>query len=563
MNIDAVFPLIQGVEYSLVSSEAKRIENSVRAGGNNYLTAAFQTLQATKAAAFIDQVSEPAGLEPLSWEAKAVIFLTPALLALLKNSSFLSEKAKSALTFCQDHLGALYQVVAVVSSVALLFFGQTLFAIPSLLVLGIGYMDRNGYLPAAVRQTLHKYNQPLLIATSLFAGGILDKVFAALNFASWCASIYLSRNKIPEAKQLAKGNLNPQKMQGYLNGEFNLKINRNYIHHNSFPPVPDKEIQTLVEKFDAINWNKHIRALRQKLREDPRFIKYHKNPDLKTDREIIKIARDTLQVLVTSVKERRILEGEPVDYQKLHNYLKMIAKYVEDQTDEMTKVDVLFRLAVEGGEYCGPGKFEVAESIYAQTLGENPDIPFTDKVFHSLQDRRNLWIQKFYSGAFNNTLGKIIDWQDIHNYNLFVNLYGDELGLRKTAAENDDSAIVEPLVKLVVSYCFKDNIQQMFWSDHTLGTLEDTLVKSIGTSKLPKPEFYAFWREWIHKQALTEKQKEALEDELSEGKLYGSSLEVDSKPSAQFVSLMLMELGIAEIETKPASVSSQWEPLRI
>lgn len=569
--VDSIFPMIQGVEYGLLSAEVKRLENSVRAGENNYLTAILQICQGSKALDFADKAGAAAGLPFFSWVGKSLIYLTPVLLAAVKNTTMVPEKIRPVVTFLQHHLGTLYQIAAAVSSLSLLFFGQTFFAISSLSILGIGVMDRNGWLPLTVRQFLHRYSQPLLVVTGLVSGGLLDRTFAALSALSWCANTYLShKNHLREGFALQE-NLTPQKVTDFLGGRLNVKVNPRFIHYNPFPPIPNIDIQFFIEKFDQINWEKHLPALRRKLRDDARFIAQHGTPDLKTDQEIIDITRHTLETCIKAVKERRILEGEPVDYEKLHNYLKLIAKHLEGQNDEIIGTDMIFRVAVEGGEYCGPGKFEMAESVYAQTIGDHPDIPFRDKIVYCLQDERNLWMQTFYSIAFTQSAAvslaaEVIDWQDVHNYNLFVNLYGDEFGLRKAGADNDDTALIDPLIKWVISNTLKETIHRIFWNDHSLNDHTQILIDSIGTPQLPKPEVYAFWQNWIERQQMEEPNKTALREELAHGRLYDKPLEIDGRFTPEFVTLMLLDIGIVEIGSQDLPILARprsLEPVRV
>lgn len=309
----------------------------------------------------------------------------------------------------------------------------------------------------------------------------------------------------------------------------------------------------------------NMRALRAKLKGDARFTVNHGDPSRKTDAELIATATDSLQQLVSSVKERRVLAGEPKDYEKLHNYLKIIAKAVLDEPDDVTRTDRLFRLAVEGGEYCGPGKYEVVESVFAETVAKNPEIPLEDKVLYCLQDERNLWMQGFFNhsilrhpvGVF---MGKVIDLHDVHSYNYFLNLYGDEFGLRKAGADNDDAAIIGLLYKLFISHTIGKFIKAAFWEDHRVDTLTETVVDAIGTfkqgkmktAKVPRDKIYTFWQEWIQRQPITGLEKEHLLEELGQGKLYGRWLEYDNGTmDSSFVQAMLYDMGIAELGEEP------------
>jgi len=121
--------------------------------------------QGYKVLDFTNKANEAAGLPLFSWRGKSVIYLTPVLLGVLKNTTIVPEKIRPVLMFFRNHLSTLYQTAAVTSSISLLFFGQTFFAVSSLAILGIGVMDRNGWLPFTFRQFLHRYSQPVQIAT--------------------------------------------------------------------------------------------------------------------------------------------------------------------------------------------------------------------------------------------------------------------------------------------------------------------------------------------------------------------------------------------------------------
>lgn len=552
MTIRPIFSVVQGISYGLVSAELKRLEGSVRAGGNNCLTALFQIAQGGQTLGFVTKANTAAGLPPFSWAGKSTLYLSPILLAVLKNTTLVPETIRPVITFFYHNLGTLYQIAAVISSIALLFFGQAFFAIPSLLTLGLGILDQNGWLPVGYRQFLHRYSQPFLMVTGLVSGGIVERAFTVMNILSWCANAYLSQKPPGHEEFVFQENLTPQRLIDFFQGSLDVRINPKFIQYNPFPPVPNIDIQYLIEKFDQTDWRGHLPMLRQKLRHDARFVERHRTPDLKTDQEIMDITRDSLQLLIDTVKGRRILEGEPADYEKLHNYLKIVTQSLVAQDNGVSQIDILCRLAVEGGGYCGPGKFEVAESVYAQTMGEDPDIPFRDKIAYCLQDERNLWMQKFYALSFTQSpigarIGQIIDRHDVHNYNTFINLYGDEFGLRKAAAENDDTALIDPLTKWIISWTLKGRIQRAFWNEHSLNHHTQILIDSIGTPKLPRPELYAFWQNWIERQYIDEPAKEILREELATGRLYGRPLEMDRECTPEFVTLMLLDMGIVEI----------------
>lgn len=196
----------------------------------------------------------------------------------------------------------------------------------------------------------------------------------------------------------------------------------------------------------------------------------------------------------------------------------------------------------------------MAESIYAQIIGEDPEISFRDKVAYCLQNERNHWMQRLYHRGWDQQnsmiflLGQIVDWQDVHNYNAFLNMYGSEFGLRMAAADNDAIAFVDPFLKYIISLTWGKMIHERFWRDHRISHYMQILNEATGTPELPKPEIYAFWQAWIERQQMDEANKEELKEELFTGNLYGRSIETnEGKISPEFITLMLLDMGIAEL----------------
>lgn len=557
--VGSLFSVVQGVEFGLTLTLSQRSEDTVRAGRNDFLTPLFQIRQGVKTLDFLDKVHHVTGLLRFSWVERSIIWLTPALLVFLKKTTMIPDKMRPALTFFQDHLGTLYHITAVVSSVALLFFGHTFFAISSLSILGMGVMERNGCVPVEFRQFLHQFESKLCIVVSLVCGGFVDRAFVLLLVFVSCARYLLPKDSSRENREdfVFRENLTPQIARAYLGGRLPdqcLNINRTFLYYNPSPPIPNVDIQLFIDQFDRIPWDSQIETLRAKLKNDARFMEKYSDPnEIPSDVDIIRFARDSLQALITEVKECRILHGEPRDYEKLHNYLRIIAKWIEGQ-NEVTQVDAIFRLAVEGGEYCGAGKFEVVESVYASTtMGDNHLISLRDKIVSCLQDERNAWMQRLYFEAVVQNLafvGRVIDQYDVHNYNAFANHFDcdGEFGLRKAAADNDDLARVDPLTKSLYSYFYKEELRARFWAKHGVSHHAQIVTDAIGASALPKPEIYDFWREWIRRQSISESQKEALEEELGCGKLYGCALETKEKITPKFVTLMLLDMGIVEVD---------------
>ncbi len=373
-------------------------------------------------------------------------------------------------------------------------------------------------------------------------------------------------------------------MLDFFQGKIRFRINKEFVHYNPLPPIPKIDIQNLVTEFDHINWDAHFLPLLRKLKYDLRFMSRHSEINIDEiialaknkahlsnqdaarlavwQNKITTIVKNMLQAYITSIKERAILEGEIVDYEKLENYVKLIAK-IQTTLDERNRTDNLFRLAVEGGNYCGPGKFEVAEDVYAQLALDNKEMPFKHKILHCLQDERTSWMERVYKISIDThkTVGKVISWEDLHNRNIIYNCYGNALGIRMAAAENDELAIIDPIWQLY--YSLRSPLEESFWKQHDLSSHIDVLRKSIGKPNLPRDEVASYWRGWVERQNalhnIDEQTKDALLDGLTSvdytlqykrnNKLYNRPIENRNRElSPDIAMLMLFDLGVLEID---------------
>jgi hypothetical protein len=254
---------------------------------------------------------------------------------------------------------------------------------------------------------------------------------------------------------------------------------------------------------------------------------------------------------------RHIPDGEVSNYDRLQNYLKSIT-YELPQRDEITQADALFRLAIEGGGYCGPRKFEVCESLYSELATGSARIPSDLKVLLRLQDARTLWFQSKYAEALvlNNEnqsccvklLRWFFDFQDLHFYNVFLNLLGQALGLRKSSADNDHVAIVDPLTKSALR-SYTQQFEEAFNQTYTAEFAIDALQEGVGSSSLPRHNLFDWWASWIDRQSISPEQKTELTEELQDGTLLGHPMQTGDLLApgpfnVQFLKAMSLDIGI-------------------
>ncbi len=235
---------------------------------------------------------------------------------------------------------------------------------------------------------------------------------------------------------------------------------------------------------------------------------------------------------------KKILEGSPTDYERLENYLLSIAHYLSEATDEICICDTILRIAIEGGQYCGPGVFDILEELSNQfSLGVH-EIAIFDRILSILADKRLSVIDACLSIlSQNNILNKIYDFTDRHTHNQFIALSSQNLGVTTAASEQDQICNDIPYsVKLMFSIFSKSAFKNVF----SIHNIVNTITEAIGTSYLPKPLFYQFWVEWFEKRNLT------IPDSLYAEKpeLFDYPIEINGKIHPVFIYLMLFDMSI-------------------
>lgn len=575
----------ESAAFSLALTEAKRLEDSVLAGRNGYFSSTLQIFQVHESMSLADKALELADQGALPFPLRCVLYLTPPLIAFFVEMGIEDQTMRTVVLFLQDQIGNLCHLAACVSSIAMIFFGNIAFGVTSLTILTIGALDRYGILPERVRQIVHQYSNPVMFISGLLFGDVLNRLFSLINLVSYCVGIYFAweENQTTPIGDIPQDLLTPQDMLDFLNYSKNVQINRSYIHYPCGPhTIPDVDIRQLLHKFHEIDWNHNMPVLRAKLQADRRFTQIHGDPARKTDRELIDMMNASMTESINSVVERRILKGEMRDYQKLVEYLKITTAYLmqEPPSRDLNRIkehinertDILFSFAIEGscGEngYCGSGIFDTAELISARAVGAIEEFTFRAKVLSSAQDFRNQVMQSLYvrllipqnaedSNPVVEGIGRIIDWQDRHNYHAFLNMYANRLGLRKVAANNDEVAVIDPLVKLFSRCTVGRVMEQIFWGElgeeiippHTPARLTEAIIDAFGCNRLPTRELYQWLQQWIDRQtSLSTDQKAQLHCDLAQHppSLFGHALEDYGKLNPAIVRAMLFDMAVLE-----------------
>lgn len=559
----------KGFQHSFALYNNRYLEDSCRAGGNICLAALYQSCQIQSALFLAHQATQGKLGFHSFWLEKAIIWLPPIWVSAYEKKKLIPDTLQPISVFLKNHLSDLCQLAALVSSVSFVFLGQPWTAIPSLAILAGGFVDRSETISPKWRHFVYQFTYPAFVLQNLLFGGRFEQLASAISLVLFLNQ-YLGTYRIENKSFCSQTNLTLEKAKQLLTTYCTFTVNRDFIHYNPMPSVPNIEIKELLNSFDQIEWNKkNLTTIRQKLAEDIRFVDQYKDraegADSKcihhvTDEEVKAFVKDSFTACVTQIIEKNISSGAPANYETLTNYFKIITKQVVDEADPIVRTDVLFRIAVEGGRYCGPAIFDVAEELALSRT----DCSFRDKIFCYFQrDRSRFWQNIYDCWVTKLSKYKLIDPLDRHYHNIFIGWYSVLSGVPGEGVKNDMTTSLSPFSALFAQFCAHYLLKFCFWPSRRPIDLVSMLQNDIGTSDLPKHEFYQFWVDWIHRQPFSEEEKEKMIEELTGQipRLFGRQCEIQSQSSSStkthsqinpdLIRLMLIDIGILNSEPIP------------
>lgn len=629
-----VIPTAEGIRDGNIMTTCKQMEDTFRQGRNKGTVALLQIQQLHCSMGQVSSALKATNRPELHWGARWACILTPAMIAIASRQGFANMTVRRIINFAHDHIGTLAHVVSVVALTVLFVQGQVIFASVSLVYLGIGLLARKHILPERMRQIIFRSGFVVGNLTALILGDPVSKVFALLDIAIIVGNKWMEhRNRQnpvvlePQVQheQVAPVLVSSEQFKKGINGSapietLRVAVNKGHVNLNVLPEVPPEiTVDTLKELCDNFPWERHKRVYMTKLESDPRWTEIAKPgdprstlqrikdlfsrifsccktqrhpaatepqtpPELDQDGKGVQFIKAQMKKFVDSIKNRRITEGEPADYSLLQYYLRFIAQKLPEEK-EMYQADIMLRLAVEGGEYCGPGKFRVASEAYQDVISSAGSIPLKIRILNALQLERRRQFDIIYNYLWQApTMGPfkyIIDPTDIHTYNQFMLLIGPEFGLPKNGADQDNTAGVDATTKFIYAKMmpiFRD----LFWKGKTVSTttlerrpdtpwwkiwkryhrvqketvfpgntpdrINEVVRNIIGKGQAPKDDFYDWAKEWINRQPISPEEKEKLRKSIAgEG-------EISSETT---INVTLLEMLRNEVEKEQPNLSEE------
>ena len=609
-------PMMEGLQIGGLFNQTMVEEEAYRQGRNHFVTAIKHIVQLSLAHWQASRYLKAANINYPNKFISFACFAVPIGMAYLAHYKVQALYFGKAAELLQDHIGSLSLLAVSVSSVGLYILGQKVIAVTTLVYLSIGILDRNNYLPEITHKIIMKADFIFGQFVGLYLGTALIRIFCAFNLVLAAVGQYF-KFKQRQIEKVEEKEINPPaeivKIAPIEKGKIDLiaedipviektnlswndfqlmrnasvcPVKREHVQRKIFPSIRgDINVDRLIEMGEKINWDKHMPVLMAHLNHDERWIEvgqYSSSP--------VVYFKRSLQNLVVSIRDRQIMQGKPQNYEALERYLRFIAQEIENK-DENSQVDILIVLGVEGGEYCGPGKFRVVEEMYGNLTAQAAGLPLDLRVLICLQqERQRLWFNIY--NRFWKTNPSLHFWayltkaNDTHNYHLMTKLSeaGTNFGILHEAAENDPTIQITPTT-FYIATILKTSIKSTFWEgtplpqfsyipnknlplrdkwkiwkwynptvkmanmepyDHV--TILECLNRVIGTPQIPKADIYEWWASWINRQQdLTEEERVVLREELTmQASLNNESLEKDGHIQPKFLTGMLIEMGILE-----------------
>jgi hypothetical protein len=299
--------------------------------------------------------------------------------------------------------------------------------------------------------------------------------------------------------------------------------------------------ETMEKLVNNIDWKHHnnLRTFKTKMLKDVRFQETHPLMD-----SIEGITDDFAKKYFTTgalLEAQQIASGyfekgdSYIRFDILQGMLKSILKSLSDDfsstPNDLDATDDIFRLALEGGQYCADGHVEVIENIYKKRILASKEVPLQTKVLQLLTGVRQRWFDSFYAqfAEYTNMLPKgIIDASDIHFRNVSMFYFDESLKLHSEVVKNDMTTMEGGFCSRLYRLIFSKIMEYSFWiyaispqGPYSIDAIMQEMVQ------ISAKDFTHFWQTWIDTSPLLkDHQRKLLSDELiDQGTLFNEPIQ--------------------------------------
>lgn len=583
VNFSNFYPVLDGFVYSSILTASKADDDVARQGYNLPLATINQLGQVHALLEQVGKLEEISGNIYVPGKMKLLMYLSAPVVSLskaiiTKMGIETSTPFKASVLWLHDNMGSVCQIASVVTNIALFHLGYQAYAVMSLSVLAIGYLERRNCLPSKV-QEVYLRSAPWIRSVALIIhGDWLYKAIGAVQLFDKMSSWHSLQPMIPYDQMTHSSHLTYDAFNEILAGKGPFKVNPEHINIAPFPIVKKINFDPLIQLCDSFNWDdpENFAKLEKKLAKDARWYQYKSKeyPDIKRKSDIeverIKIdyAKTKLKKLVFDVGNECIETGGSLNYGVIKNYLAYIAQQLPQVTKDQQR-HILFQLAVEGGDYCGPGIYYQLETAATALLlqspvqeeegsdSERPRLPLKQRILFILQQERLNVISAFHQ------LTAKVDWVgnamfggsgDLHPLNRTIKILGDNFGLPDQGAQEDRAVASDYIDKLAYRHAFGLKSEDL-WTGVTINKepcegytsmrVLDAIKSQIGIPLIPATDVRQWALDWIERVPVESSKKEEFIEKLQDGKSFESDLSL--RFHDRFILAMLVDMGVLSV----------------
>ncbi len=185
--------ILRSVAGAAVLGQLARTEASAIAGDRGTFTGFIQSGTVYEALWFVKEAMALAGYQPFSSMASRAIYFTPVVISYFVGKRIQNDTIRNTLVGAQDLLNPVCQTAAAVSCVVMIWFGSPVAGTAGLLVLGMGFAERQQWIGPKSRETLRTYLDPALSVMGLLSGDWLTVGLCGLELV-----LHYSSSSVPK-----------------------------------------------------------------------------------------------------------------------------------------------------------------------------------------------------------------------------------------------------------------------------------------------------------------------------------------------------------------------------
>jgi hypothetical protein len=207
--------------------------------------------------------------------------------------------------------------------------------------------------------------------------------------------------------------------------------------------------------WEQVDASKRMVVIRRKLESDVHWKKYH--ADKNSDAEMLEYVQSGLGEFVERIEGRMIRNGTMVNYEGLEAKAKWVVSELQGK-DEEEQIAALVDLG-KAPYYCPERYKEEVDILYAGMSRGFEQESLMFKAHKALDFEREHLFQQFvhwFKKANQKTgMHRILNVEDVHNYNFFLNFLGDSFSISIAKEDREDPlSYISVLEKRLLAYIY-------------------------------------------------------------------------------------------------------------